>query len=81
MFVYDDARETCHFFTMFEFLDLPLPIFRFYCLVPCLLSSQSRYVGYLEKALKEHNGVVPAEKPLVLLSVKVKGIKSKSIQL
>eukprot|EP00794_Sanderia_malayensis_P007596 gene7596-8436_t len=37
--------------------------------------SQSRYVGYLEKVLKEHNGVIPTAKPLILQSFKIKGIK------
>lgn len=37
--------------------------------------SQSRYVGYLEKVLKENNGIIAAPKPLVLQSIKVKGIK------
>lgn len=37
--------------------------------------SQSRYVGYLEKVLKEHNGIIPLPRPLVLVSIKLKGIK------
>jgi len=38
--------------------------------------SQSRYVGYLERVLKDYHGVVPAEKPLVFVSIKIKGIKN-----
>ncbi|XP_065058372.1 phosphatidylinositol 3,4,5-trisphosphate 3-phosphatase TPTE2-like [Rhopilema esculentum] len=37
--------------------------------------SQSRYVGYIERVLKDHNGIVPAARPLAFVSIKVKGIK------
>ena len=32
-------------------------------------------MGYIERVLKDHNGIVPAARPLVFVSIKVKGIK------
>eukprot|EP00112_Aurelia_sp_Birch-Aquarium-sp1_P024593 Seg784.6_Seg784.1 transcript_id=Seg784.6_Seg784.1/GoldUCD/mRNA.D3Y31 product="Phosphatidylinositol 3 4 5-trisphosphate 3-phosphatase TPTE2" protein_id=Seg784.6_Seg784.1/GoldUCD/D3Y31 len=37
--------------------------------------SQSRYVGYIERVLKDHNGIIPPAQPLVFASIKLKRIK------